>query len=291
LFLSRSQVSKHTKTALFKRTMFDLAEPPRRTDRRYRAHGLTVSLVLHVGLVAALTAVSWRPWWFDAWAAREAGTIHVTCSTEAEQSMRPDETSPEVRIVSDPADVTSKMLQTRLDEVVEDSKELSDEEKLARLDRLSDRLTQVSSEDSINAVAGALQTLLGAGNRAVEPAEEPVGGDFDFDTAQFHDIQRSPKEDGGWRYVSVLLDAEGRTIEVEMNEEDGELVYETMERIKASPLLAQVYRQIAMPLFDRMLAGMRGVAEAADQLDEAARETQEWDDETTAPAGPDEEAD
>jgi len=249
--------------------------------------GLVVSLVLHVGLLAALIVVSWRPWWFDARAAREARVIHVTYSTEAEQDSSPDETTPEVRIISDPADVTSEMVETRLDEVVEGSKELNDEEKLDRLDQLSDRLTQVSSEASINAMASALQAMLGTEGRAQKPAEEPVGGDFDFDTAQFHDIQRIPKEDGGWRYVSVLLDAEGRTIEVEISEEDGQLVYETMKRIKSNPLLAQVYRQIAMPLFDRMLAGMRGVADAADQLEKATSESQGSNDETSAPEPPD----
>jgi len=252
-------------------------------------HGLTVSLVLHTGLVAALIVVSWRPWWFDAWVAREARTIHVSCSSEAGQSSQPDETTPEVQIISDPADVTTEMVETRLDEVVEESKELSDEEKLARLDQLSDRLPQVSSETSINAMAGALQALLGTEGRAEKPAEEPVGGDFDFDTAQFHDIKRIPKGDGGWRYISVLLDAEGRTIEIELNEEDGRLVYETMERIKANPLLAQVYRQIAMPLFDRMLAGMRGVAVAAKRLEKATSKTQGSNLETSAPDRPDEE--
>ena len=57
--------------------------------------------------------------------------------------------------------------------------------------------------------------------------------------------------------MTVLLDAEGRTLEVEVSEQEGKPIYETMQRIKANPLLEQVYRQIVMPLLDQLMAGVK----------------------------------
>ena len=257
--------------------MFEFPEPTKPTGLRYSAHGIVSSLVLHGSLLAVLVLVFYTPWWYDAWATREARAIRVAYSTETEKPKETEQEPPPVRIVSDPADVTGEMLKKRLDQVIEKSETLTDEDKLDRLDQLSDRLTQVSSEGSINAMAGALHSLMGSDQRAERPAEEPVPGEFDHDTAQFHEIKRYAKEEGGWRYVAVLLDGDGRTIEVEMSEEDAELAYLTMERIKANPLLSQVYRQMAMPLFDQLLTGMRGVADAAEQLEEVAEDTEPTD--------------
>jgi len=200
--------------------MFEFPEPPRRTVLRYRATGVVASMVMHGGLLLGLFVISFVPWWYDAWAARENRAIHVAFSPEPEETREAVVESPPVRIVSDPADVTGEMIKQRIDEVIEGSETLSDEEMLDRLDQLSDRLAQVSSESSIDAMASAFSALLGTSGRAERPAEGPVAGEFDHDTAQFHDITRHAKEGGGWRYVAVLLDREGRTIEVEMSEED-----------------------------------------------------------------------
>jgi hypothetical protein len=168
-----------------------------------------------------------------------------------------DDDTPEVRIVNDPAEVTAQMVQERVGEIVEQSTALSTAEKLARLDALSPRLNQVADAGSINSLAGAMHSFLSTKPRAVEPAKEPPRGAFDFDTAQFHDIQRFPKDGGGFRYVTILLDSQGRTIEAEVSEQEGEPIYEVMQRIKANPLLDQVYRQIVMPLMDQLVAAAK----------------------------------
>jgi hypothetical protein len=48
-----------------------------------------------------------------------------------------------------------------------------------------------------------------------------------------------------------------------------------MQRIKANPLLEQVYRQIAMPLFDQMLGAMKQAAAAGARLQQAAEDVTE----------------
>lgn len=230
--------------------------PKRRSARtfvRYRASGVMVSCVLHASLLAILLASSFHPWWFDAWNARQSRTIHVTMG-EGPTSLDSEQENPDVRIVTTPSEVTPEMVRQRLDDIVTETEETDDEESLQRLDQLSGRLSQLSSQDSVDAMAGTLQSLLGTSPRATQPAEEVVDGEFDFDTAQFHDVRRYSNDAGGYSYVTVLLDAEGRTIETEMDQVDGERIYQTMQRIRANPLLEQVYRRIAMPLLDQILA-------------------------------------
>jgi hypothetical protein len=220
---------------------------------RYRVFGLVVSFILHAGCVAGLLVVSFRPAWFDGWQSRQQRSIRVTMIEAPTTEDRQPET-PAVRIVSSPSEVTVGMVRQRIDEIAERESTASDEETFQRLDELTKRLDATSSAESVDAMAGAMTSLLGTAPRATKPVEGPVTGEFDTQTAQFHDIRRVLTEDGGFQYLTVLLDAEGRTIEVPVDAATGERVYLTLERIKSNPLLEQIYRQIVMPLIDQMLA-------------------------------------
>lgn len=255
--------------------MFDFPEPPRRKNLRYRWHGTVVSVILHGWLIVGLFILSCIPWWYDAWAAREARAIHVAYSTETEKPVDAEEESPPVRIVSDPADVTGEMVWQGIDKAATEAEARSVEENLKRLDQLTGRLTKVSSEASIDAMASAFGALLGTGGPAGSPPDEPLAGEFDHDTAQFHDIVRYPRAGGGWRYVAVLQDGEGLMVRVELSEEEGETAYQAMERIKANPLLNSLYRKMATPVFDQLLAGMREVGKAKRQLEGIAKKAEQ----------------
>jgi len=236
---------------------------------RYRRAAWTISLLVHAALALALAIGTFQPWWPADAAVRRALAIAAAPSA-GEPAEAP---AAEVRIISDPAEVTAELVQKRLDQIVAEAESMSPADKLARLDALSDRLTQVADERSVQALAGVMQSFLGTQPRATRPAEEKPAGAFDFETAQFHDIQRLPKEPDGFRYLTVLLDAAGRTLEVEVSEQEGQPLYETLQRIKANPLLEQVYRQIVMPLLDQLMAGVkRARAVEAPGALEAARE-------------------
>jgi hypothetical protein len=154
------------------------------------------------------------------------------------------------------------MVRERIEETVRREAASSDANTFEQLDELTERLDRVSSSESVDAMAGAMSSLLGTAPRATQPVEGPVAGEFDPRTAQFHDIRRVVTEDGNFEYLTVLLDAEGRTIEVPVDAASGERVYLTLQRIKSSPLLEQVYRQIVMPLIDQMLAEASGTVAA-----------------------------
>lgn len=136
---------------------------------------------------------------------------------------------------------------------IENSDRVSDQRKEDELRRNLARLEQLATPQSIDDLSGQVRSAMSLPDRASAPAGTPIAGPFDFNTAQFHDVIREPLESGDWRYRSVLVDAAGRTLETELDAEQGASVYETMRMIKSSPLGEAVYRSLVMPLLDRMI--------------------------------------
>ena len=75
--------------------------------------------------------------------------------------------------------------------------------------------------------------------------------DFDADTAQIDDCERTQNEDGTFRYTATLVDAKGNSIRVEMDQKEGERTYQTMQMIRSNPLMEMIYRRTVMPLLDQ----------------------------------------
>ena len=150
------------------------------------------------------------------------------------------------------ATLTANELNRRINDSVDDASQLSPDQQRDRLRQLAGQLNDVATDKSVEQLTGTLQQALGVAPRAVRPAEKPVDGEFDFKTAQLHDVRREPLEGGGFRYVTVLLDAAGRTNETELTAAEGEQLYKTWELIKANPLLEKVYRGIVMQLLDKL---------------------------------------
>ena len=262
--------------------MFVPSKPRQRLSRRYQIYGLVISLFVHAAILIGLTLASAEPWFLLRPVAWEANGIQATFGTADEQAyLPPAQLSPvqilpvpeageaktsEPELPADPSQVTDDMVRARLDAAVAKAAGRSAQENLDRLDQMSQRLNKVASPGSVGELAGTFQQFVGTKPRADQPVEHSASEDFDYETAQFHDVKRYAKEPSGWRYVAVLLDAAGRTVEVEMDEPDGERVYVTLERIKANPLLEQVYRQIAMPLLDKMLGGLKPAAKPKDEM-------------------------
>jgi len=152
-------------------------------------------------------------------------------------------------LVTEVAQLSPAVVQARLDLLVEQQEGRSANEQLERLDTASRRLTRLSSEQSLEELAGQFQSWWGYANRATEPTPA-AAGPFDENTAQLHEVTRHAQPDGAWSYRCVLVDAAGRTLEVAMDEEHGRLAYELMQRMRANPLLEKLYRRIVMPLVD-----------------------------------------
>jgi hypothetical protein len=91
------------------------------------------------------------------------------------------------------------------------------------------------------------------GNRATQPDLKKTDQEFDVSTAQMHDIQKTNDEQGSIRYILVMVDAQGVAREVEIDNENGQRLYKTMQLIKSNPLLEKVYRKILMGILDQVL--------------------------------------
>jgi hypothetical protein len=197
----------------------------------------------------------------------QASTSYVR---DAEQDVEPIAT-----IVIDEDDKAPANIREQIKKSVAALEQLSDAERLQALDAAASRLARISSEESIDKVADRLQSWLGLTPRAVqsvaedltsqEDAAEPAAteGEFDFKTAQLHDVRRVVMPNKRPQYLCVLLDTRGRTMEVPLSDAEGEPIYALMQKIKAHPLLEKIYRRIAMPLLDQMVAAEWVAAERA----------------------------
>lgn len=143
--------------------------------------------------------------------------------------------------------------------IVARSSEQSADENLKELDRMSKQLDSITSDKAVDDVASSLRRWMGLSARASKPKAKgnvPVD-DFDIDSAQLHEVQRTEIKPGRFEFHAVLIDANGKTMKIKMTEHEGNETYALMQRIKSNPLLEKIYRQIAMPLLDTLVESAR----------------------------------
>lgn len=145
----------------------------------------------------------------------------------------------------------STFIQRQIDRSIESGKQRSAQENLDRLSRLSQQLSQKSQSESVDQMAHFLGSV--TKRRAERPVENTSGKSIDVSTAQLHDVVRSIDGDGRKNYRLILIDADGITVDVDIDPETGEQLYRTMRLIKANPLLEAVYRKIVMGIMDSVL--------------------------------------
>jgi hypothetical protein len=149
--------------------------------------------------------------------------------------------------------IAAQWVAARVAQEIAAAERTSPEDQFRRLEQLTGTLNDVATEESVKEATARLAQLLNAKPRATEPAAEPPPGEFDIDTAQLYDVKRTDNGRGGFSYVAILLDAEGRTLDSELTEAEGEQLFRTFELMKANPLLARVYRGVVMSLLDKLL--------------------------------------
>lgn len=199
--------------------------------------------MFHGMLLAALIVVPYR--WYSTPQAEPVALQTTGGGTKQSARKLPKVTKPD--------DVQAEHVQAKMQDIQAQLETLTAEEKLSKLDGAAKQLERISNEKSVAELAAKFQTWLNTTPRASKPADGPVAGKFDSNSAQFHDVTREKNEQGEFRYKATLLDAQGRTQEVELSQEDGESTYRTMQLLKANPLAEQVYRQITIPLLDKLL--------------------------------------
>jgi hypothetical protein len=154
--------------------------------------------------------------------------------------------------LAESATAPSEFITDQLLDAISDAEQHTDSDNLDRLETLTGRLNDVSSAESVDQMKATLQRWLGTTARATEPATAMVEGEFDFTTAQLHDVVRV-LDASEFRYTAVLLDAAGRTMESPLTQAEGESVYRIMQLMKENPLLERVYRGVVLSFMDQLL--------------------------------------
>lgn len=141
----------------------------------------------------------------------------------------------------------------QLQQAREQAADRSADQQTRELEELARRLGNVSSEQSVEQLTDTLAPWLGIdASRATAPAEKTDDSPFDPDTAQVSDVLKH-ETGGAVRYVAVLVDASGRTLETPLDNADGEALYDVFQLMKKFPLLETVYRKTVMGLLDQII--------------------------------------
>lgn len=259
------------------------SRPHTASPRRRSLRGaVIVSFLFHGCLLVALLV--YRPWQDAEVAPEQAAALSATSAADGGVSTsgaRPSEAEQGFG-----SGTASEEVKARLDQSVAESQQRPDEENLRQLQQQIEQLDRLASQESIDQLAARFRDWLGTRRRAERPADAPVAGKFDASTGQLFEVARVEQPDGRYAYRSVLCDAQGRTMEVEMDAVEGQRAYQTMTLLRRSPLAENLYRQIAVPLLDKMLYDparkdpIGSSLEASDPVSES----------TVAPAGPSDEA-
>ena len=183
------------------------------------------------------------------------------------QSSPEPEPPAEPEVVPLPGEKAQDTVNRVLEEQAQAAAARTDEENLTVLEEQGERLKKVSSEASIDQIADQFHSWTGTEKRVTEPikdapmqTEDTVSGsNFDTETAQFYDVKKiRSKTTGDIKYKAVLIDAQGRTMSMELPQEDGERLYPIFKQMKQNPLMGQIYKKIVMPIIDKQLNSLHG---------------------------------
>ena len=220
--------------------------------------GVGAFMLLLVGLVWTLLAVGV----FFAWNSQTRPAV-ATAPRQSEFVVLDRQTVEASPAPPRELPANSRGIGAQIAERVASTQQQSVQDKLSELDTMSQRLSSVASDESVEKLAKHFQGWMGLEARAAQPTATSTVSEFDIDSAQLHDVTRTELRTGRFEYQAVLIDARGRTLEVKMTDAEGENMHALMRRLKDNPLLEKIYRRIAMPLLDNIVRSAREQAKPA----------------------------
>lgn len=131
---------------------------------------------------------------------------------------------------------------------------LSEEQKRSELEKNLQRLKSIANTESVRQVSEKIAGSLGLDvTQYAGKKEASTEGTFDVETSQLSDVSRTRNSQGGWKYESVMVDADGREMTVPLSEAEGESLYETFQLMKRYPMAEGIYRSVVMPMMQQIL--------------------------------------
>ena len=156
------------------------------------------------------------------------------------------------RLPDPDASIMSSFVQRQIAQSIDEGNRRSLAENEGMLSRLSQQLTESSSQDNIDAMAQFLSGLAGARKPAPSTNDAPIP--FDANTAQIDRVRKEVDSLERVHYIATLVDANGSTKELELDAQTGAQLYKILKIIESNPLLERVYRKIVMGFLDQALA-------------------------------------
>jgi len=228
---------------------------PRSGNRR---RAITVSVVFHLVLFIALLC-----WYVPRHSNSELTREDKTASNAKSQERR-NEAAPQLPpTLGD--DVPASQIEASIESAMQQAEGLSEKRQLSELEKKLRRLNSISSTESVQDTTQKIANTLGLSPGPV-PAVESVEGIFDTTTAQIHEVTRIRDANGDWLYQSVLVDAAGRTENIDLPRAEGEVTYNTFQQLKQFPMADGIYRQLVMPMLQNMLSAMDAAEAQAREL-------------------------
>lgn len=176
----------------------------------------------------------------------EIGPINLPRPPELPQLQNPP--------AAGPADIKLPQGRLAMDAILAASKEnalkLSDPERLDALSRHAKTIESMSSTKSVAEIGAVLQKTFNTRTRAYEPVKPPPPGPFDSESALIHSVVRKKTPDGKELAYFLMVDKDGRTMEVPALDTSSAAA---VERMGSSPLLRQLLNQAILPVIDRAM--------------------------------------
>lgn len=145
-------------------------------------------------------------------------------------------------------------LQARIEASVERFAE-QDREKLAeRAESEARWLERHSSEQAIEQIGEVVREAYDTPPRAYAPVDPPPPGDFDHDTMLPYSVRQEAGADGSARVTYTWVDARGRSLEIEMAEEESDpALTAALKMAERSPMMRQLFQTSVLPVLEAQL--------------------------------------
>ena len=146
--------------------------------------------------------------------------------------------------------VDPQQLSTQLKRQRNNADHLTDSAKLTKLDKAARKIELLSSQVSVEKMGRLLRRSFGARDRAFAPANPAPPGPFDHDSGLIYTARKQDDAQGNTDVIYVMVDKEGRSLEVTMPAGTSTAAANAIERMNQSPTLSALYEQIVLPMLD-----------------------------------------
>ena len=223
---------------------------------RYRV-AIIASVVFHVLLVFVLLF-----WYLPKLYKPTPNAVTAASNDDGASSGTTQQATPETT-----ANVPDELIEASVQMQIDQSESMSDEEKLTELEKNLKRLESIASPKSVEAISQKVGSTLGLDTQQYQPKKDAAAGEFDVGTAQMTDVSRVKNAAGNWEYQAVMVDAQGRTMDVPITAQDGESLYQVFQNIKKFPMAAGIYRSVVMPMVQKIIQAQDAAQKTAKEAE------------------------